>query len=320
MLDNAGLLHCMSHRSRFTPFRWRPDQQWEGYLFLLPSLIGLLVFSLLPVLFSLGISLHEWDLLTPPVFVGLRNFHNLFTQDFIFSEVAGNTLFFCVTIVPLQMALSLLLALALTRRLPGAPLFRAIYYMPVITTIVAAAMIFQWIFDRNYGLLSGVVWGIGDWLSLPLAPPDWFNNGFWARWAVVILTLWKNSGFTTVIFMAGLQSIPRVLYEAAAIDGAGRWQSFRHVTLPMLSPTIFFLAVILIIGAFQLFGESYVMTGGGPGYATMTVVQYIYQSAFSYFRMGKGAALSWVLFVVIFALTLAQWRLQRRWVHYESNP
>ncbi len=309
----------MNNHARFTAFRWRSDQQWEGYVFLLPSLIGLFVFSLLPVLFSLGISLHEWDLLTPPVFVGLKNFRNLFTQDLIFSEVAANTVFFCVAIVPLQMALSLLLALALTRRLPGAPLFRAIYYMPVVTTIVAAAMIFQWVFDRNYGLFSSVVWGVGSWLNAPLAPPDWFNNGFWARWAVVILTLWKNSGFTTVIFMAGLQAIPRVLYEAAAIDGAGRWQSFRHVTLPMLSPTIFFLAIILIIGAFQLFGESYVMTGGGPGYATMTVVQYIYQSAFSYFRMGKGAALSWVLFVAIFALTLAQWQLQRKWVHYESN-
>ncbi|MGQ9814965.1 MAG: carbohydrate ABC transporter permease [Candidatus Roseilinea sp.] len=302
-----------------TLFRWQPAQQWEGYLFLLPGLSGLLLFSLLPVLFSLGISFFEWDLLTPPVFVGFRNFQNLFTQDLIFSEVVVNTLFFCVTIVPLQMGLSLLLAVALTQRIRAATGLRVIYYMPVVTTIVAAAVIFQWIFDRNYGLFSGLIWRLGEWLNVPITPPDWFNSSFWARWAVVILTLWKNSGFTTVIFMAGLQGIPRVLYEAAAIDGAGRWKSFRHITLPMLSPTIFFLSVILIIGAFQLFGESFVMTGGGPGYATMTVVQYIYQSAFSYFRMGKGAALSWVLFAAIFALTLAQVRLQRKWVHYETS-
>jgi multiple sugar transport system permease protein len=299
---------------------WQPDQQWEGYLFILPGVLGLMLFTLLPVVFSLGISFSKWDLLSPPKYIGLENYRNLFTQDLIFSKVTTNTLFFCVTIVPLQLALSLLLALMLVLPIRGMSILRVIYYMPVITTIVAAAMIFQWMFDRNYGVISAAIWGLGDVLHLAIQPPDWLNSSSGAKWAVVILTLWKNVGFSTVIYMAGLQAIPRQLYEAASIDGAGRWQTFHHITLPMVSPTTFFLTIILTIGAFQLFGEAYVMTGGGPGYATMTVVQYIYQSAFSYFRMGKGAALSWVLFACIFALTIVQLKLQKKWVHYADNP
>lgn len=194
-----------------------------------------------------------------------------------------------------------------------------IFYLPVITTIVAAALIFQFLFDRNHGVLSALIWQLAEHTVWPIQPPDWLNSPGWAKVAVVILTLWKNVGFTTVIFLAGLRTIPRELYEAAAIDGAGRWRSLLAITLPMISATTFFVLIVLFIGGFQLFGESFIMTGGGPGYATMTVVQYIYENAFKYFRMGKGAALSWVLFAVIFALTALQFRLQRRWVYYETG-
>lgn len=298
---------------------WRPDQQWEAYLFLIPSLFGLLVFTAFPVFFSLYISFFEWDLIAPPVWIGAEHYRTLLTHDAIFRQVAWNTLYFLVGIVPVQTLLSLLLALLLNRKLPGMAFFRVLYYLPVITTIVAAALIFQWMFDRNYGVISALVRNLNEWTGLPLQPPDWLNSSAWAKPAVILLTLWKNVGFTTIIFLAALQGVPRELYEAAAMDGAGRWRSFFAVTLPLISATTFFVLIILIIGAFQLFGEAYIMTSGGPGYATMTIVQYIYQSAFTFFRMGKGAAISWVLFVAIFLLTLLQLRLQRRWVYYENG-
>lgn len=299
--------------------RWCPDQQWAGYLFVLPSLAGFLVFTAFPVVFSLVISLFEWNLIGAPTFVGFDNYVTLLTRDQIFRQVVWNTLFFLAGIVPLQMAFSLLLALALSLPLRGMTAFRVIYYLPVVTTIVAAALIFQWMFDRNYGVFSVLIWQLGDTLGIPLAPPDWLNDPQWAKVAVIVLTLWKNVGFSTIIYLAGLQAIPRELHEAAAIDGANGWQRLWRITLPMLSPTSFFVLIILCIGAFQLFGESFILTRGGPGYATMTVVQYIYQSAFEFFRMGRAAAIAWVLFACIFCFTFIQLRLQRRWVYYETG-
>lgn len=300
-------------------FRWRPDQQWAGYLFILPSLLGLIIFTAFPVIFSLVISLFEWNMIGAARFVGFNNYTALFTRDRIFQEVSWNTVIFLVSIVPLQMIFSLALAMALNLPMRGMVAFRVIYYMPVVTTIVAAALIFQWMFDRNYGVASAVLWGLVERWDVPLTPPDWLNHPGWAKAAVVILTLWKNVGFSTIIFLAGLQSIPRDLHEAAAIDGASAWQRFWNITLPMLSPTTFFVFIVLCIGAFQLFGESFILTRGGPGYATMTVVQYIYQSAFEFFRMGRASAVAWALFAAIFCFTLIQWRLQKRWVYYETG-
>lgn len=282
-------------------------------------MLGVLVFTVFPVIFSLIISFHKWDLLTAPEFVGLKNYISLFTDDLIFRRVLENTLVFLIVLVPSQTAISLLLALALNQNLRGMSIYRTIYYLPVVTTIVAAALIFQIMLDFDYGAISGVIWQIGDWLQLPLQPPDWLNTTLWAKPAVIMLTLWKNVGFTTVLFLSGLQGIPAALYEAASIDGANAIQRFRYVTLPMLSSTTFFIIIILVIGAFQLFGEAFILTGGGPAYATMTVTQYIYENAFKFFRMGKAAAISWVLFVAIFAFTLLQVRLQRRWVYYEME-
>ena len=300
-------------------FRWRPDQQWAGYLFILPSLLGLIVFTAFPVVFSLVISLFEWNMIGAARFVGFDNYTALFTRDRIFQEVSWNTLIFLVSIVPLQIICSLTLAVALNLPMHGMGAFRVIYYMPVVTTIVAAALIFQWMFDRNYGMVSAVLWSIVERWDVPLTPPDWLNRPGWAKAAVVILTLWKNVGFSTIIFLAGLQSVPCDLHEAAAIDGADAWQRFWRITLPMLSPTTFFVFIMLCIGAFQLFGESFILTRGGPGYATMTIVQYIYQSAFEFFRMGRASAVAWVLFAAIFCFTLIQWRLQKRWVYYETG-
>ena len=302
-----------------TFFRWRPDQQWEGYLFVIPSLAGLVVFTAFPVIFSLVISLFDWNMIAAPRFVGFDNYTSLFTRDRIFQEVSWNTLVFLVSIVPIQMTFSIMLALALNLRLPGTAVFRVIYYIPVITTIVAAALIFQFIFDRNYGILSAVIWNLIERWSIPITPPDWLNHPGWAKVAVIILTLWKNIGFSAIVFLAALQSIPKELYEAAAIDGANVWHRFWTITLPMISSTTFFVFIILCIGAFQLFGESFILTRGGPGYATMTIVQYIYQSAFEFFRMGRASAVAWVLFAAVFVFTIIQWHLQRRWVYYETG-
>jgi multiple sugar transport system permease protein len=300
--------------------RYKPDQQWEAYLFLLPSFAGFFLFVALPVIVALVLSFFEWNMLSQPIFVGAANYSELILQDRIFRTVLWNTLYFTATIVPLQLAFGLILAVALNQAIRGVQIYRLIYFMPVVTTIVAAALVFQWFFNRDFGMLSSWIWGLADVTGLPIQPPDWLNSTFWAKPAVVILTLWKNTGFTMVIYLAGLQAIPRELYDAAEVDGASAFQRFLYVTFPMVSPTTFFLLVIQMIGAFQLFSEAFVMTRGGPAQSTLTIVYYIYQMAFQLSnRMGKASAIAWVLFFFIFILTFIQTRLQRRWVHYEAG-
>jgi multiple sugar transport system permease protein len=306
----------VTKRSRF---RWRPDQQWEGYLFLLPSLLGFLIFVALPVLASLALSFVDWNLLRPPEFVGLDNYWELLTRDRVFRQVAWNTLYFMLTIVPLQLALGLALALALNQGLRGRLVYRVIYFMPVVTTIIAGAIAFQLLLNRDYGLFSQAIWRLAEWTGLPIQPPDFLNSTRWAKPSVVLLTLWKNTGFTMVIYLAALQGVPNELYDAANVDGATAWQRFRTVTLPLISPTTFFLFIIQMIGAFQLFTEAFAMTRGGPAQATLTVVYYIYQNAFEFGRMGKASAIAWFLFIFIFIFTLIQTRMQRRWVYYEAE-
>lgn len=308
-----------AHVARRWWARWRPDQQWEAYLFLLPSFAGFLIFVALPVVAALALSFVRWNLLSPPTFVGAANYAQLLAHDPIFRKTLWNTAYFTVTIVPLQLAFGLALAVALNQAIRGVTLYRLIYFMPVVTTIVAAALVFQWMFNRDFGLISAMIWRLAEVTGLPISPPDWLNSSAWARPAVVILTLWKNTGFTMVIYLAGLQAVPKELYDAAKVDGASAWQRFRHITAPMISPTTFFLLVIQMIGAFQLFSEPYVMTRGGPAQATMTIVYYIYQNAFEFGRMGKASAMAWVLFTLVFTFTFIQTRLQRRWVHYEAG-
>jgi len=271
------------------------------------------------VIAALALSFVRWNLLTPPDFVGGANYVQLLSRDRIFHKALWNTAYFTVTIVPLQLVLGLAFAVALNQAIRGLTVYRLIYFMPVVTTIVAAALVFQWMFNRNYGLISAMIWKVGELTGLPISPPDWLNSTFWAKPAVVILTLWKNTGFTMVIYLAGLQAVPEELYDAAKVDGANGWQRFRHITVPMISPTTFFLLVIQMIGAFQLFSEPYVMTRGGPAQATLTIVYYIYQNAFEFGRMGKASAIAWVLFALIFTLTFVQTRLQRHWVYYEAR-
>ena len=190
--------------------------------------------------------------------------------------------------------------------------------MPVVTTIVAGAIIFRLLLATN-GPVNNLLAGFYGLVGLPLTPPNWLGSTQYSKWAVVILTIWKNTGFTMVIYLAALQGVPQELYDAAAVDGASAWQRLRRITVPLISPTTFFLFVFQTIGAFQLFTEPFVMTTGGPANSSLSVVQYIYLSAFRDIRMNKAAAMAWFLFVFIFAFTLFQNRMQRRWVHYETE-
>lgn len=317
---------------------WRADQQSEGYLFLLPSLIGFVLFVIVPIIASLVLSFYKWDLLTPAEFVGVDNYIDLATIDPLMGQVLANTFFYMLTIAPIQLAFGFVLALMLNSGLRGMGVYRMIYFMPVVTSIVAAAMVFQFLLNRDSGVLTAYMWygveklfeydfvlnneGVAEFVRTYLTPPDWLNDPKWAKPGVVMLTLWKNVGFTMVIYLAALQGIPQTLYEAAKVDGASLWQRVRHVTIPLVSPTTFFLLVIQMLGAFQIFEEPFVMTANTQGQvppASMSIVIYIFQNAFKFQRMGKAAAIAWVLFAIVFALTLIQLRLQRRWVHYETE-
>jgi multiple sugar transport system permease protein len=307
-------------RARRNPLRWRPDQQWDAYLFILPSLIGFLAFVAFPVVVSLLLSFVDWNLLRQPVWVGWANCEQMLARDPVFWRVVRNTVYFMLTIVPLQLILGLALAVALDQGIRGRLVYRVIYFMPVVTTIVAGAIVFQFLLNRDFGLISIAIWRLGAALDLPLQPPDFLNSTSWSKPSVVLLTLWKNTGFTMVIYLAALQGVPKELYDAAEVDGAGPWARFANVTVPLISPTTFFLFIIQMIGAFQLFTEAYTMTRGGPAQSTLTVVYYIYQNAFQFGRMGKASAIAWFLFVFIFLFTFIQTRMQRRWVYYEAEP
>jgi multiple sugar transport system permease protein len=279
-------------------------------LFLLPSLIGLSLFTVVPILTSLGLTLTEWDLLTAPKFVGLDNFRRLI-GDQNFWKALSNTLFFIVTYIPLVMISALGIAILLNQKLKGVVFFRAAFFTPVVSAWVAVALLWQWIFNPRFGLVNYLLGLIG------IDGPAWLLDPQWAMPAIVITSVWKDIGFVMIMFLAGLQSIPDEYYEASSIDGANNWQRFRFITLPLLSPTVFFALIISLINSFQVFDQVWIMTEGGPAGSTSVLVELIVKNAFSYSRMGYAATLSWVLFLLVFVVTVIQMRLQRRWVVYE---
>ncbi len=278
--------------------------------FLLPSLSGLALFTLIPILASLGLTLYEWDLLTPPRFVGLGNFQRLI-HDRNFWAALVHTLYFIVGYIPLVMVIALGVAVILNQKLKGMILFRTAFFIPVVSAWVAVALLWKWIFNPKFGIFNYLLGLVG------IQGPAWLFDPQWAMPAIIITSVWKDIGFVMVMFLAGLQSIPAEYYEAAAIDGAGGWQRFRHITLPLLSPTTFFALIISLINSFQVFDQMWIMTGGGPAGATSVLVEQIVKNAFSYSRMGYAAALSWILFLLVFTATAFQMRLQKHWVTYD---
>ncbi len=275
-----------------------------GYAFLSPNIIGFVIFMLLPVLASFVLAFCEWNLspISSPEFVGLRNFITLFS-DADFWRFLSNTLFYMLGI-PVGMATSLLLAILMDRKLKGILFFRAVYFMPVITSIVAVALIWRWIYNPNYGLINIFLRNIG--IS---NPPKWLQSVSWAKPAIMILGIWKGAGYNMLLYLAALQGIPNQLYEAADIDGANSWRKFRHITFPLLAPTNFFIFIMSVIGGFQIFDIIYVMTDhGGPAGSTASIVHYIYMNAFKWNKMGYAATISWFLFIIIFIVTLFNWK------------
>lgn len=280
---------------------------WAAF-FLAPSAIPLLAFTLAPMISSLWVSFHQWNLISPMQWVGLENYRNLLL-DPTTRTVFLHTLAYCAGYLPLVFVGGLGLALALNGKLAGRSFFRAAYFLPVVTSWVVVALVWKWLLNPSNGLVNTMLGWIG------VSGPGWWTDPNWALPAVILSSAWKDLGFVMVIMLAGLQAIPQDVLEAAWADGANAWQRFWKITLPLLSPSTFFVVVISLINGFQVFDQVYVMTGGGPQGSSQVVVGQIYDLTFRYGRAGEASALSWILFAVILLITAVQIRGQRRWVH-----
>ncbi len=286
------------------------DEGRWALLFLAPTILGLAVLSAGPILATLAISLTRWDLLTAPSFVGIDNFGALLADD-RFLKALRNTFFFTATSVPLGLVIALGLALALNQTIRGIAWIRTAYFLPVVTSTIAIALVWQWIYSPDAGLLNQVLGAFG------IAPQKWLVDPTLAMPAIVAMSVWQGLGTNIIIFLAGLQAIPIELLDAASVDGAGRWARFRHVTLPLLTPSIFFTGVLGLIGSLQVFDQIFVLSRPRPTDATITVVYFIYENGFKFFKMGYASAASWILFVIVAFFSVLYFRGQNRWVHYQ---
>ena len=284
-----------------------------GYFFLSPWILGLILFVGGPIIASLILAFCQWDLIQPPVFVGLKNFE-LMMKDSRFWASLLNTFYYTFFAVPLGIVGSIAVALLMNQKWKSVRLLRTIYYLPSVTAGVASAIIWMWLFNPDFGLIN---YGLS---LFGVKGPLWLADEHWSKPALVIMSLWGVGG-NMIIYLAGLQGVPRQLYEAAEIDGAGMTGKFWHITIPMLTPVIFFNLIMSIVWSFQIFTQVYVMTGGqgGPADSTLVLVLYIYQKAFKFHQMGYASAAAWVLFIIIMLFTLAQFRFAGGWVHYEGE-
>jgi multiple sugar transport system permease protein len=287
-------------------------RQWVGGIVCaLPWIVGFIVFGGGPMLFSLLISFCDYDILNPPRFIGLRNYVWMFSEDSLLPMALWNTLYMVVG-VPVGMAASLGMALLLNLRIRGIAVWRTFFYLPSIVPMVAGSILWIWILNPQGGLINQALRLVG------LEGPQWLHSPDWSKPSLVFMGLW-GAGGGMIIWLAGLKGIDEQLYEAASIDGAGAWQKFLHVTVPQLTPYIFFNLVMGLIGTFQIFGQAFVMTQGGPVNSTLFYVYHLFNQAFRYGHMGYASAMAWVLLAIVLALTVVQFKLAKRWVYYESE-
>ncbi len=292
--------------------RFRSKEAVEGYACILPWLIGFLAFVAGPMVAAFAISFTDWSMLTPPRWVGVGNYQRMLA-DPLFYAVLYNTAFISFLSVPLQLALALVIALGLNEKLRGVALYRTLFYLPSQMPIVASALLWLWVMNPEFGLANAVI----NLFGLP--PLRWLFDPVTVKPSIVLITLWGGIGTPLIIFLAGLQGVPDSLYEAAEIDGAGALARFRHITLPMLSPIIFFNLIIGIIASFQAyFTLVYITTQGGPANTSLIFILYIYFKAFRDFDMGYASTLAWTLFLIVLVLTAINFLLARFWVHYEG--
>jgi multiple sugar transport system permease protein len=312
------MAHVQAKSDRIGTARWRllkiTNRQREalvGYLFLSPWVLGFLIFLVGPMVASIYLSLTEYKIIRLPVWVGLANYARMFSDELFYHSMKVTVTYTALS-VPLGIVAALAVAVLLNQKIVASGLFRTIFYLPSVVSGVAVAIVFAWIFNFRFGILN-------YFLSLLGIPgPNWLGHPRWTLWAFVLMSLWGIGG-NVIIFLAALQGVPVPLYEAAKIDGAGNWRRFWAITLPMISPAILFVLIMGVIGTFQTFTQSYIMTGGGPANATLFYLLYLYKNAFNWFEMGYASAMAWVLFLVIMVCTLLLWRSSARWVYYESG-
>lgn len=285
-----------------------PRERWWAYLFVAPPLVGFLLFGLGPMIASLVLSFTRYDVLTPPQPVGLDNYRRLVTEDFFVGKTLLNSAFYLLGL-PVGMGVALGIAMLLDRATRFRGFFRTVYFVPTVCSMVALALLWKWIYRPDYGLLSRALSALGFPDS-----PAWLSEPRLVKPSLIVMGIWANLGYEVVVLLAALKTVPRHLLEAAALDGANAWQRFRHVTFPTISPTLFFVSVVGTINILQSFDQVWIMTRGGPAYASATYMLYIYVTAFQYFRMGYACAMAWLLGIVVLLVTWAQFRIARHWV------
>lgn len=284
------------------------NKSFMGWVFIMPALTGTFVFIIIPVFFSFGLSFVNWDLLNKPEFVGLGNYLEIFTSP-LFGKILLNTIVYAISTSIFAVILPLVLACILNSKIKGSEFFKTAYFLPFVTPMIVIAVVWQWIFDPNIGILNYI-------LKLHI---NWLYDVNFAMPALIIVSVWKLIGYNMVIFLSGFSTINQSLFEAAKIDGANAFDTFRFVTVPLLSPTIFFVVVITCISSFQVFDLIYMMTQGGPMDSTNVLVYAVYKNAFEYFKIGQASAMAYVLFAIILILTLIQWKLRKRLVYNEND-
>ncbi len=296
----------------------RKNETFWAWVFILPCLLGLVVFTYLPTFSSIALSFSYWDLLGKPTWVGLENYESILS-DPLFWKTFLNTWVFVLVSGGLEVCFGLALAVALNQSIKGQNWFRTLYFLPFITPMVSVAIVWGWIYDPEYGVLNWLLSGLGFLEVFRGGEPiAWLYDPSTAMWAIIILRVWKNMGYNLIIFLAGLQGIPESIYESAKLDGAGSFSTFFKLTLPMLTPTLFFVVMVTLINAFQAFDSIYLLTQGGPEHSTDVMVYWLFKNAFEFYKISPASAIAYVVFMVILALTLIQWQLRKRWVLYED--